>query len=191
MNPRASAPFTTLYGRFLTRMAVAITALAIIVFSVPSSFEYYGGVCTAASEVCSERAVEQSTPEGVRALREAGLSLRTYALLNVVLDKVFQLAWFAVGALIFWRRSDKSMALLVADGLLRAGRAGSRSCSPLFKLAVFSSPSCTLVRPGDGLVLGVLGDRGEPGPRSILTLGSPLRHNVDRQNGSSSARLWL
>jgi hypothetical protein len=55
MNLRASAPFTTLYGRFLTRMAVAITALAIIVFSVPSSFDYYGNVCTAATEVCSER----------------------------------------------------------------------------------------------------------------------------------------
>jgi len=191
MNPRASAPFTTLYGRFLTRMAVAITALAIIVFSVPSSFDYYRDVCIAATEVCSERFVDQATPEGVRALQGVGMSVHTYALLNVVVDKDFQLVWFAVGALIFWRRSDKSMALLVADGLLRAGRAGSRSCSPLFKLAVFSSPSCTLVRPGDGLVLGVLGDRGEPGPRSILTLGSPLRHNVDRQNGSSSARLWL
>jgi len=102
-------------------VAVAITALAIIVFSIPSSFDYYRSVCTVASEVCSERAVEQSTPEGVRALREAGLSLRTYALLNVVLDKVFQLAWFAVGALIFWRRSDDRMALLVSAFLISFG----------------------------------------------------------------------
>ena len=102
-------------------VAVAVTALAIVVFSVPSSFEFYRGVCTAASEVCSERAVGQATPEGVRALREAGLSLRSYALLNVVVDKVFQLVWFAVGALVFWRRSDDRMALLVSAFLVSFG----------------------------------------------------------------------
>jgi hypothetical protein len=102
-------------------VVVAITALAIVVFSVPSSFEHYSSVCTAASEVCSERAVDQPTPEGVRALHDAGLSVRTYALLNVVLDKGFQLVWFAVGALIFWRRSDDLMALLVSAFLVSFG----------------------------------------------------------------------
>jgi hypothetical protein len=99
-----------------------ITALAIVVFSVPSSFEHYRSVCTAASEVCSERAwVEQPTPQGVRALRDVGLSVSSYALLNVVLDKVYQLVWFAVGALIFWRRSDDLMALLVSAFLVSFG----------------------------------------------------------------------
>jgi hypothetical protein len=126
MSTHATPPPTVLRGRwlFLTRLAwvaVAITALAIIVFSIPSSFDYYRGVCTAASEVCSERAVDQATPEGVRALQDAGLSLHTYALLNVVLDKVFQLVWFAVGALIFWRRSDDWMALLVSAFLVSFG----------------------------------------------------------------------
>ena len=79
-------------------VAVAITALAIVLFSVPSSFEHYRTVCTAASEVCSEREVGQPTPEGVRALRESGLSVGSYALFNVIIDKVFQLVWFAVGA---------------------------------------------------------------------------------------------
>src|SRR5215208_1893108 len=101
---------------------LAITALAIVVFSVPSSFEHYRSVCTAASEVCSERAwVEQPTPQGVRALRDVGLSVSSYALLNVVLDKVYQLVWFAVGALIFWRRSDDLMALLVSAFLVSFG----------------------------------------------------------------------
>jgi hypothetical protein len=126
MSPRASLPPTTLHGGwlFLARVAwvaVAITALAIIVFSVSSSFEYYSSVCTAASEVCSERAVDQPTPEGVRALQEVGLSVRTYALLNVIVDKVFQLVWFVVGALIFWRRSDDRMALLVSMFLVSFG----------------------------------------------------------------------
>ncbi len=106
MSPRASPPTTTLRGHWLlfARMAwvtVAITALAIIVFSVPSSFEHYSSVCAAASEVCSERAVDQPTPEGVGTLQDVGLSVRSYALLNVVVDKVFQLVWLVVGVLIF------------------------------------------------------------------------------------------
>ena len=126
MSPRASPPPTTLRGSWLlfARMAwetVAITAMAIVVFSVPSSFEHFSSVCTATSEVCSERAVDQPTPEGARALRDAGLSVRTYALLNVIVDKVFQLVWFVVGALIFWRRSDDRMALLVSMFLVSFG----------------------------------------------------------------------
>jgi hypothetical protein len=109
MSPRASPPPTTLRGSWL--------CLA----RVPSSFEHFSSVCTAASEVCSEEAVDQPTPEGVRALQDAGLSVRSYALLNVVVDKVFQLVWFVVGALIFWRRSDDRMALLVSAFLVSFG----------------------------------------------------------------------
>ncbi len=100
---------------------MAATALAIVLFSVPSSFEHYRSVCAAASEACAQRAAAQPTPEGVRALREAGLSVGSYALLNVVIDKVFQLVGFAVGALIFWRRSDDPMALLVSLFLVAFG----------------------------------------------------------------------
>src|SRR5829696_8438229 len=129
MSARGSPPATSsLRGRWLLLartawVAVAILALAIAVFSVPSSFEYFRSVCTAASEICSERAVGQPTPEGVRALRDVGLSLGSYALLNVVIDKVFELVWFAVGALIFWRRSDDRMALLVSAFLVSFGTA--------------------------------------------------------------------
>jgi hypothetical protein len=126
MSRRASPPLTTLRGRWLLLarlawVAVAITALAIVLFSVPSSFEHYRSVCTAASEVCSERTVEQPTPEGVRALQDVGLSVRSYALLNVAIDKVLELVWFAVGAIIFWRRSDDRMALLVSVFLVAFG----------------------------------------------------------------------
>src|SRR5215213_7135388 len=121
MSAHASPPATSsLRGRWLLlgRMvwvAVAITVLAIILFSIPSSFEHYQSVCSAASEVCSsERAVGQPTPEGVRALREMGLSVRSYALFYVVVEKIFQLVWFAVGAIIFFRRSEERMAVLVS-----------------------------------------------------------------------------
>jgi len=123
-----SSPSATLHGRWLLLarlawVAVAITALAIVFFSVPSSFEHYRGVCTAAAETCSERAVElpQPTPEGVRALQDVGLSMRSYAILNVIIDKVFELVWFAVGAIIFLRRSDDWMALLVSLFLVAFG----------------------------------------------------------------------
>jgi hypothetical protein len=102
-------------------VAVAITVLAIVLFSIPSSFEHYRSVCTAALEVCSERAVGQPTPEGVRALREMGLSVRSYALFNVVVEKIFQLVWFAVGAIIFFRRSEDRMALLTSLFLVTFG----------------------------------------------------------------------
>src|SRR5918995_1765690 len=125
MSTRTSPP-ATLHGRWLLLarlawLAVGITALAIILFSVPSSFEYYRGVCTATSEVCSEQAVGQLTPEGVRALRDMGLSVRSYSLFNVLVEKIFQLVWFAVGAIIFFRRSDDRMALLVSLFLVTFG----------------------------------------------------------------------
>src|SRR4028118_1857239 len=127
MSTRASPPATSsMRGGWLLLarvawVAVAIAALAIILFSIPSSFEHYQSVCTAASEVCAEQAVDQATPEGVQTLGETGLSLRSYALLNVVVDKVFQLVFFAVGALIFWRRSDDRMAWLVSVFLVSFG----------------------------------------------------------------------
>ena len=129
MSARASPPATTLRGRWLllARMAwvaVAITALAVVLFSVPSSIEHYRSVCTAPTEVCSERALDQPTQptqEGVRALREVGLSVHSYAVSNVVIDKIFQLVWFAVGALIYLRRSDDRMAILTSLFLVTFG----------------------------------------------------------------------
>jgi heme exporter protein D len=93
MSQRAAPAHTSLRGgqlllARLTWVAVTVTVLAIVVFSVPSSLEHYRSVCTVASEVCSERALGQPTPDGVRALQDVGLSVRTYALLNVVVDKL-------------------------------------------------------------------------------------------------------
>jgi len=126
MKPRAPQPATTLRGGWLLLartawVVVAITALAIVFFSIPSSFEQYRTVCTASSEVCSERAVMQVTSEGVQGLREVGLSVRSYAFLNVAIDKVFELVWFAVGALIFLLRSNERMAFLCSLFLVAFG----------------------------------------------------------------------
>jgi hypothetical protein len=126
MSQRAAPAHTSLRGGqlLLARLAwvaVTVTVLVIVIFSVPSSFEHYRSVCTATSEVCSERALGQPTPDGVRALQNVGLSVSTYALLNVVVDKLGDLVWLAVGALIFLRRSDDRMALLVSLFLVTFG----------------------------------------------------------------------
>ncbi len=93
MGTHGSPPAaSSLRGRWLLLariawVAVAITALAIVLFSVPSSVEHYQSVCTAPAEHCFEEPLEQQpTSEGVRALRDVGLSIRSYALLNVVVD---------------------------------------------------------------------------------------------------------
>src|ERR687890_162462 len=155
MNPNASPPPTTLRESWLLLarvawVAVAVTVLAITVFSVPSSFEFFRSVCTAGSEVCSERAVGQPTPEGVRALQDAGLSLSTYASLKVAVDKVADFVWIAVGALIFLRRSDDRMALLVSLFLVAFGTAVDTTDA---EVLVSSQPAWRLPRPG-GLTLG-------------------------------------
>jgi hypothetical protein len=155
MSPRSSSPPTTLRGSwlFLARVAwvaVAITALAIIVFSVPNSFEHFRSVCTATFETCSERAVGQPTPEGIRALQDAGLSVRTYALLNVIVDKVADFVWITIGALIFLRRSDDRRALLVSLFLVTFWTTGADSTDA--EVLVSSQPAWGLPVHGAQIV---------------------------------------
>ena len=107
-------------------------------------------MCTVASEVCSERAVDRPTPEGVRALQDAGPVGAHLCVSNVILDKVFQLVWFVVGALIFWRRSDERMALLVSTFLVTFGP--SRSIPRMPTHLVSSHPAWLLPVRGVGLV---------------------------------------
>jgi len=79
-------------------VAVAVVALGQFVISVPARY------------------VELANPTaGVRvALAELGLSASGYALYNVILDTVFVSVFAVVAIVIFWRRSEDPMALLVA-----------------------------------------------------------------------------
>jgi hypothetical protein len=81
---------------------VAIAALGVFVISVPA--RYFGLAHPTA---------------GVRAaLAEMGLSAGGYALYNVTLDTVFVSIFAVVAIIIFWRRSDDPVALLVATMLV-------------------------------------------------------------------------
>jgi hypothetical protein len=131
-------------------VVVAVAALAIVLFGFPSSLEHFRSVCTVASEVCSERAVGRPTPEGARALQDAGLSLSTYAFLNVAVDKVADFVWIAVGALIFLRRSDDRMALLVSLFLVTFWTTGVDSTD--VEVLVSSQPAWRLPVQGAQIV---------------------------------------
>jgi hypothetical protein len=83
-------------------VAVAFVALGSFVISVPARY----------TQLANPAA-------GVRAaLAEMGLSAGGYALYNVTLDAVFVSGFAVVAIVIFWRRSDDPMALLVATMLV-------------------------------------------------------------------------
>jgi hypothetical protein len=110
MSVRASPSATTLRGRWLLLaraawVAVAVATLGAFVFSVPARY----------AQLAHPTA-------GVRAaLAEMGLSAGGYALYNVALDTIFVSVFAVVAIVIFWRRSDDLMALLVATMLVTWG----------------------------------------------------------------------
>jgi hypothetical protein len=104
---RSSRPTPTPRRRWLLLarvawVAVAFVSLGSFVISVPA------------------RHAQLANPTaGVRAaLAEMGLSAGGYALYNVTLDTVFVSVFAVVAIVIFWRRSDDPMALLVATMLV-------------------------------------------------------------------------
>ena len=109
MSPRASTraaprPRWLPVAR-LAWVAVAVVALGAFASSVPARY----------AELAHPAA-------GVRAsLEELGLSAGGYALYNVVLDTLFVSVFATVALVIFWRRSDEPVALLVATMLVLWG----------------------------------------------------------------------
>jgi hypothetical protein len=83
-------------------VAVAVVALGQFVISVPARYDQ----------------LANPTARVGAALAELGLSTGGYALYNVALDTVFVSVFAAVAIVIFWRRSDDPMALLVATMLV-------------------------------------------------------------------------
>jgi hypothetical protein len=100
-------PTRKLQGRwlFLTRtawVAVAVTTLGVFALSVPARYVQLG----------------HPTAKVRAALAEVGLPASGYAFYNIALDTVFVSVFALVAIVIFWRRSDDPMALLVATMLV-------------------------------------------------------------------------
>jgi hypothetical protein len=105
---------TRLHGHWLLIAKVAwvslvILTLAIFVVLLPSYFTQLQTVCTGTS--C---ALVQPTSDSTQAMQKLGLPGSLYATFTFVLTIVTALVCFVVSGVIFWRKSDDWMALLVA-----------------------------------------------------------------------------
>jgi hypothetical protein len=124
MSARSSPP-AILRGRWLllARVAWVVVALlyvGVFISGIPSEFARLQTPCTDAVS-CS--LIPHLTLQKVQELKEVGLSAEFFAAYFVAIEVAFSAVSAAIGALIFWRRSEDRMALLVSLMLLTFGGA--------------------------------------------------------------------
>jgi hypothetical protein len=101
-------------------VVVAAVVLGLDIAGIPYTYAFYRQTCTGAE--CEE--LGQLTPEGVQDLQQAGISPEFYAAyVGVGLSTIVMLVFFALAAVIFWRRSEDRMALFGSFVLLVFGGA--------------------------------------------------------------------
>src|SRR6266702_883338 len=88
--------------------AVVVLALGLFIASIPTTFAALHMLCTAPSCTTSG----PLTPDDVRELQAVGLSMDFYV------TYVFVFGYVAVGAVLFWRKSDDRMALFASFTLV-------------------------------------------------------------------------
>jgi hypothetical protein len=106
-------PYTHLNGRRLIIarviwLALFFISLALFIVAIPFHITQLHVICD--SVTCSG---SQSTTEIVRELYGLGLSLNAYNLYTIVIEIIFAMGYFTVAAIIFWRKSDDWMVLLL------------------------------------------------------------------------------
>ncbi|HEX6710815.1 MAG TPA: GAF domain-containing sensor histidine kinase [Rubrobacter sp.] len=109
-------PKTTLRGRPLIVARTVWAVLVVLVVglflvSVPVAYSEYSSVCKAGAEC---RPYWRLAPEDLRALRDLGLSVGTYATYRLSADICYWLCFWVVGMVIFWRKSDNWVALFIS-----------------------------------------------------------------------------
>lgn len=114
ISDRSGAPRTRLSGRRLILARVvwlAVVSLLVVLFlaRLPAFYTALHTVCIADS--CG---FAQPSLENALALQKLGLSAGAYAAFILALTIALAVVCFTLGAVIFWRRSDDWMALLVA-----------------------------------------------------------------------------
>lgn len=102
-------------ARAVWLLVAGITAI-MFALSLAPGYRLLRSVCT--KRPCGP---EQLSPEGARAVGELGLSLGWYAAYNTALVVVFAVVFWAMAAVIFWRRSDDLMALYTSLTLVLSG----------------------------------------------------------------------
>ena len=97
----------------LASIAVALLAVPYFVTSLPYVFDQFQQLCTGLQ--CP---LPLLTPTRLHDLEQAGLSIGFFARWLVALGVLFAGVSFVVGGIIFWRRSDDRLALMVALALV-------------------------------------------------------------------------
>ena len=127
-----------LRGRPLLLARVAWVVLAAVVLGLDAAGIPYA--YARAKEICTDAACADPgrlTPEGVQDLQQFGITPEFYAAyVGVGLSTVVTLVFFAVAAVIFWRRSEDRMALFASFTLLVFGGAAINdvaSAHPAFR----------------------------------------------------------
>jgi hypothetical protein len=99
---------------------IALLYVGVFISGIPSEFARLQTPCTDAVS-CS--LIPHLTVQKVQQLKELGLSGEVFAAYFVAIELAFTTLSAAIGALIFWRRSEDRMALLVSLMLLTFGGA--------------------------------------------------------------------
>jgi hypothetical protein len=157
-NATQSDAHTRLHGRVLllarvTWFAVVGLTVTLLVLSIPLQITQSQTICYNPDiRQCFQ--ANQLTPENLRELQQFGLSLEFYAGYLSVVGVIFALVFLAVGALIFWRKSDDWIALLISLMLVIAGLANTngttRQLAPEY--AAWTLPSLFLQFLGGSLL---------------------------------------
>jgi hypothetical protein len=124
MSTRGLPP-TTLQGRWLLLarvgwVVVALLYVGVFISGIPSEFARLQTPCT---DTVSCSLIPHLSVHKVQELKELGLSAEFFAAYFVTIEVAFTALSAAIGALIFWRRPDDRMALLVSLMLLTFGGA--------------------------------------------------------------------
>src|ERR1051326_1466438 len=113
-----------LHGRWLrvarsVWLLLAVGLLANFVFGIQAYYGQLRTVCPRTSADCG--GFWLPTPANVQALRHLGLSIEVYAAFFISFVVAVSLIYLAVGAVIFWRKSDEWLGLFTSLLLLLFG----------------------------------------------------------------------
>ncbi len=97
-------------------LVVAIASLGLFIASLLVSYQQMLRVCV--DPVTCTNLAGALPARGLQALTSSGFSVSEYAALVTIFFAITAAIWYAVGFLIFWRRSDDWLALLAAFSLV-------------------------------------------------------------------------
>ena len=108
-NTRLTGPWLTIAR--VVWLVLVIPSLGLFLASLLVSYQQMQTVCV---DITTCNLTGALTAKGLQALTSSGFSVSEYATLLTIFFAITAAVWYAVGFLIFWRRSDDWLALLAA-----------------------------------------------------------------------------